>query len=255
MHRKNRRNKKKKTNKTMKTIKELTNLFIIDDDEKNDADDDDDDANKIDIDNIHQSSIEYLCSYLLICTISNNNDDRDMINYICHPTVIYKLACMVQLDCIKLENQISNIKYTKNLFFLLELITRKLPPNNKNNKKNKNNNNDLETEKQGLLKILDCIGLSLRFAYKHILNDNKSMSLSVSSVMMDCDDDDDDDVDMVPDNDLKSIQISNTVINKLLTLILKVLTNVTNGRNVTLKPDTMCSIFIYFQILKIKIMK
>ena len=111
MSRKNRRNKNK-ISKTIKLIDDFKSLFIIDDDNDN-----------IDIDNIYKSSIEYLCSYLLIKIITNNKENKCIINYINHPTVIYKLASIVQFDCIKLENQIFDIKYIENMFNLLALIT------------------------------------------------------------------------------------------------------------------------------------
>merc|ERR1712228_157075 len=168
---------------------------------------------------------------------------QQVMDYMCHSAVIYKLACIVQIDCIKLESQQNGqtldydiYPYIENEFILLELITRNMA-----SIKTKKDETTKQTEKEGLLKILDCIGLGLRFTEYTISKNIKRIKMH-SPMMIDEELEDDDDVNMVHQNEEgQAVDIES--IERLLMLILRVLTNVTNGRNVRLKPASVNSIF------------
>jgi len=228
-----------------------------------------------DMDAVSDFSLGYLSSYLLVKIIKHSihslnvkradtnvkadNDEQksnseqqsvycqQIMDYMCHPAVIYKLACIVQMDCIKLETQQNGqmlafdiYPYIENEFVLLELVTRNMSTiKTKQKEKSTDGMSDKQTEKEALLKILDCVGLGLRFTEYTFVKNLKRCKVH-SPMMIDEEVEDDDvDVDMTEgDNAFDS-----ETIQRLLTLILKVLTNVTNGRSVSLKEQTLNSIF------------
>eukprot|EP01084_Bolivina_argentea_P014347 26792_1 len=203
--------------------------------------DDEEELMEMNADTICGLSIGYIASFLLVKIVTfamNQLQDeyaQQIMDYTCHPGVIYKFASIVQVDCTVLESQGKIHDIHLNQFILLELITRNYVRVSAAAKKV--DSLTKQTEKEGLLKILDCIGIGLRFTsrkYQNVLK--KGMA---ANTPMSCDDVDmmeADESDCDTDEDME-------VMERLLVLILKVLTNITNSRNVSLKPDTLNSIF------------
>merc|ERR1711971_16970 len=90
------------------------------------------------------------------------------------------------------------------------------------------------TEKEALLKILDAVGLGLRCA-ELALSPNANANTERK--------DEDDDVEIVDADSVLSVQNANVNAQRLLALHLRVLTNITNGRAVNLRPETLRSLF------------
>jgi len=195
--------------------------------------DDEDDTTK----SVMHRSIGFVASFLLkeiaehsvvamhrISEDDSTSNGGVILEYLSHSAVFYKVASLIQIECISMtqrgedglddhdggDGDYEAMERMENELILMEIITRDLVTE-KGKESESRSATDSESKKEGFLKMLDSIGIALRFVESQITADS------------DCD--------------------RSHSLQQFLSLNLKILINISNGRSVTLKQDTLHSLF------------
>ena len=143
---------------------------------------------------------------------------REIMEYLSHSAVLYKLSNIIQNECVSMtecEELNETVERIENELILMEIITRTLEWNkgSKSEDRTVTDSQSVQSKKEGLLKMLDSIGIAMRFVESQITRNGTTEI----------------------DSDFN--------VERFMSLNLKILMNISNGRSVTLKPDTMSSLF------------